>query len=620
MLLGLAGLLLGAGCRPDSSARPEPADAPVEEVYEHCRETFNPIRGRIFDRHDSLLAYTGWQYRLELPRRGGLDSVRFNRLLGWPKGALQARVADLRHRQLPLQLELTAAEADSLRQHQREWPQLSVRTFRARSYTVNVAAPVLGYSYDVAGPFLDQAKRLVRGRFYRMRNGGLESYYNTLLTGRRGIYHPLIGPGNRRQGSWDTDTAYIAGQDLHLSLDTQLQAYAERLLGERRGYVVALEPATGEILCYVSAPTYDPAVLTAAGRGRERRELLLHPDMPLLNRPALLANPPGSVFKLVNSAVALQLGAITPETGFRCDQSLINCVHDHPRARSLSQALKYSCNPYFYQVMRTAIEPRRDSAKAESDSCGIRQRNLTQWLRHVRSFGLDTLLGIDLPQERPGYIPQVKLYDRRHGACCWSYKTIYSLSLGQGEINLTGLQMANVLAIIANRGWYVRPHLVRSVGKSGQPLPKYQERRRTLVDSMHFAALIPGMEAAMRRGGTAELANLDDVGISVAGKTGTVQNDEGDDHATFAGFAPATAPRIVVAVYIENAGFGGLSAAPLAALLMEKYLRGSIAPKRRRWERWLRCGNLVEQGQHKPKPAAAPELPPPAPPVTPAPE
>ena len=566
------------------------------DTYAQRREVKWPHRGQVFDRNDSLLAYTGPRYLLVLPRRKGLDSARFNHLLGWPDSALEARVADLRRRELPMQLDLTVSEADTLRRHRREWPALTVREYTSRNYTVHIAAPVLGYAYNAAQPFLYQAQRLARGRFFRLRNGGLETYYNALLAGHRGACHPLIDALNQRHGSWATDTTYQPGQDLHLSLDTELQAYAERIMGERKGYIVALEPATGEILCYVSAPTYDPAALTALSRGRERSALLLNPDMPLLNRPALQANPPGSVFKLVNAAVALQLGGITANTGFRCDQSLINCVHEHPNARNLTQALKYSCNPYFYQVLRNVVNNVPDSLVQPVDTCAVRHQNLAAWTRHVKSFGLDTLLGIDLPREKPGFVPLPAYYDRRYGRCGWQYRTIYSLSIGQGEINLTGLQTANVLAVIANRGWYYPPHFVRSVGTSGVPLPRFRQKRHTLVDSVHFAELIPGMVAALGHGGTAELASLADVNISVAGKTGTVQNDEGDDHANFAGFAPADKPKIVVAVYIENAGFGGLSAAPCAALIMEKYLRGKIAPKRKRWENWLRCGNLADQG------------------------
>ncbi|RTQ48500.1 peptidoglycan glycosyltransferase [Hymenobacter gummosus] len=597
-LTGLGGLLAGG-----LAACSGPADNPVAalvlpEQFTPKREvTPAPQRGHILDRNGKLLVGTWRHFTLTLPRRTPLDSAALNRLLGWPKGALQARVRAARQPGQAVVLPLTAPEADTLTLHQCDWPRLVVRQYRARTYTTSVASQVLGYPTAAAGPFLQQAQRLERGRFYRLRNGGVESYYNALLSGRRGYYHPLLDSLGRRRGSWATDTTYRPGQDLHLSLDVQLQAYAERLLGERRGYIVALEPATGEILCYVSAPTYAPALLTAPGTAAAaaRRELLQHPDKPLLNRPALQANPPGSVFKLVNAAVALQLGAIHADTSFRCDQSLMRCVHRHPQARNLTMALKYSCNPYFYQVLRALTEPRPDSAATAADTCAVRSAHLANWRRHLRSFGLAAELGVDAGRERPGFLPAPGYYNKVYGACRWTYPTVASLSIGQGEINLTGLQLANTLAIVANRGWYRTPHFVRGIGQGG-PLARFTERHHTLVDSVHFEALVPGMVAAMRRGGTAELASLSDVGITVAGKTGTVENDEGDDHATFAGFAPAYQPKIVVAVYIENAGFGGLSAAPCAALIMEKYLRGNIAPKRRRWENWLRCGDLAAQG------------------------
>ncbi|TVT41850.1 peptidoglycan glycosyltransferase [Hymenobacter setariae] len=604
------------------------ASAPAEDYYD-CREVYEPIRGQLLDRHGEPLVATRAHYTLTLPKLAEFDTVAFNQLMGWPDGALQARVfaarlpagppprrpelvpdslgnmppdtakpkpAPPRVQRWPIELTLTQPEAASLRHHAAEWPGLTVRRRRERTYLTQVAAPVLGYQPAAAAPFLYLAQKLERGRYYRLRNPGIEGYYNTLLTGHRGAYHPRTDGHGRVHGRWAADTIYQAGQDLHLSLDAKLQAYAERLLGERRGYIVALEPSTGEILACVSAPSYDPAVLTAPGRNPERRALLQdRENRPLLNRPAVAASPPGSVFKLVNAAVALQLGAITNDTSFPCDQSLINCVHQHPQARNLTLALKYSCNPYFYQTLRAVVDPRPDSAATLADTVAARHTNLGAWRRYVRSFGLDTLLGVDIAREQPGFLPTPAYYDKARRTKNWTFKSIYSLSIGQGEINLTGLQMANVQAIIANRGWYITPHFVKAIGRTGKPLPRFLEKHRTLVDSANIAALVPGMMAAMQRGGTAELASLADVGITVAGKTGTVQNDEGDDHATFAGFAPANKPKIVVAVYIENAGFGGLSAAPCAALVMEKYLKGHIAPKRKKWENWLRCGNLASQ-------------------------
>ncbi|MBW3126944.1 peptidoglycan D,D-transpeptidase FtsI family protein [Hymenobacter profundi] len=545
-------------------------------------------RGRILDRYDSVLVDTRPQFLLKLPRRL-LDTLALGQLLGWDSVTVRQRLADalpygLTSTGYPIQLRLTAKEAARVRRDSSatKLQKLVLTQRRQRVYTTSAGASVLGYLGAEAQAFYRQAKRAKRGRFYRLRNGGVETYYNGLLTGHWGYLHPLVDKQGNQHGTWAKDTVFQQGQDLHLTIDAKLQAYAEKLLGGRKGYLVALDPRTGEILAYVSAPVYPASTITAPDQAGVRTQLLQDADMPLLNRPAMLANPPGSVFKLVNAAAALQLGAILPTTGFRCDQSLVRCVHHHPQANSLTMGLKYSCNPYFYQAMQQLINRVPDSLA--QDSAAARHVNLALWRRYVRSFGLDSVLGADVAREAPGFLPTPAYYDKSRGTQKWTYRSIYSLSIGQGEINLTGLQMANMVAIVANRGWYYPPHLVRSVGNSG-PLPRFREKHHTLIDSANFAALLPGMVAVLQRGGTAEASSLADVGITVAGKTGTVQNDEGDDHAAFVGFAPADNPKIAVAVYLENAGFGATAAAPCAVLVMEKYLRGSIAPKRKRWER-----------------------------------
>ena len=585
---------LAACSAPDQRPDAPPPDPATGEVYARRRVVLPdlPRRGRILDRHDSVLVATRPYFLLKLPRRPPLDTLALGRLLGWDSTTVRQRIADaLPYPQAPagypVQLRLTAAEARRVRRDSSAWPALMLRRRSQRDYTSGVGAPVLGYRASEAQAFLRQARRYRRGRFYRLRNGGVETYYNTLLSGHRGYLHPLLDARGVQHGSWAKDTLFQPGQDLHLSLDVKLQAYAEKLLGARKGYLVALDPRTGEILAFVSAPVYPAATLTAPDQAGVRARLLEHENLPLLNRPAMLANPPGSVFKLVNAAVALQLGAISPTTAFRCDQSLLSCVHRHPPTKSLTLGLKYSCNPYFYQVMRNLInQVPADSLAGDNpaaDSAAARHTNLAQWRRYARSFGLDSALGVDIPREAPGFLPTPAYYDKARRTRAWTYRSIYSLSIGQGEINLTGLQMANMAAIIANRGWYYPPHLVRRIGAGG-PLPRFLVRHHTLIDSIHFAALVPGMVEVMRRGGTADASSLADVGIAVAGKTGTVENDEGDDHAAFVGFAPADQPRIAVAVYLENAGFGATAAAPCAVLVMEKYLRGKIAPRRKHWE------------------------------------
>jgi penicillin-binding protein 2 len=576
-------------------------DSVMGPLTQRREVTEAPQRGRVLDRNDSVLVATRPAYIITLPVRPPLDSMGLSRLLGWRDSTLWHRIAAA----LPyegarpkggVKLLLTNKEAEKIRKNKREWPMLTLTQRTLRTYTTNTAAHVLGYSADQAQAFLNSAQRYRRGRFYRLRNGGVETYYNGLLNGRRGARHPLLDTLGQERGTWAPDTAFQQGQDLHLSLDTKLQAYAESLLGGRKGYLVALDPRTGEVLCAVSAPTFAPSTLTAPDRAGTRQKLLYNEDMPLLNRPATLANPPGSVFKLVNAAVALQMGAIQPTTSFRCDQSLINCVHRHPPGRNLTIALQYSCNPYFYQVMRALIERVPDSLVA--DTTAARHANLATWQRYAKSFGLDTLLGVDVPREQAGFLPTPAYYDKARRTRYWKFRSIYSLSVGQGEINLTGMQMANMMAIIANRGWYYTPHFVRSVGTSG-PLPRFTEKHYTLIDSVHFEALVPGMIAVMQRGGTAETSSLADVGITIAGKTGTVQNDEGDDHATFVGFAPADNPQIAIAVYLENAGFGATAAAPVAALVIEKYLRGSIAPRRKRKEQRMQYRTYRYQREHR---------------------
>ncbi|SHK46171.1 peptidoglycan D,D-transpeptidase FtsI family protein [Hymenobacter psychrotolerans] len=590
--------VLTACSSPDQQTSVPTQDPETGEEYTRRRVVVadSLIRGRILDRNDSVLVDTRAYFVLKLPRRPPLDTLALGQLLGWDSTTVRRRIAEA----LPypgarpasgVQLRLTAKELQRVRRDSAAWPTLTLGRRQQRAYTSTAGAAVLGYRSTEAQAFFNQAKRYRRGRFYRLRNGGVETYYNGLLTGRHGYLHPLLDAKGRQHGTWAQDTTFQQGQDLHLTLDVKLQAYAEKLMGNRKGYLVALDPRTGEILAYVSGPVYDAATITAPDRAGVRAELLEHENMPLLNRPAMLANPPGSVFKLVNAAVALQLGAITPTTAFRCDQSLISCVHHHPTAKSLTTGLKYSCNPYFYQVMQNLISRVPDSLV--QDTVGARHANLAEWRRYVRSFGLDSVLGVDLPREAPGFLPTPAYYDKARRTRNWTYRSIYSLSVGQGEINLTGLQMANMAAIIANRGWYYAPHLVRGIGQGG-PLHRFTEKRRTLIDSAHFAALIPGMVAVMQRGGTADASSLADVGITVAGKTGTVQNDEGDDHAAFVGFAPADNPKIAVAVYLENGGFGATAAAPCAVMVMEKHLRGYIAPKRKRWEK--RIQNRAKSG------------------------
>ena len=561
------------------------------------RQVQTPYRGLIYDRHDSLLVTNTPVYDLlVVPREmRRLDSVKFCQLLQLPLAdlrlGLRAARAYSRVRPSPLVQNLTTAELAAIQDNLIDFPGFRVQARMARAYRGPNLAHALGYVGSITPALLQSPKYAHYSPGENVGISGLESFYEPVLMGRRGVRYRLVNvrgvdKGPFRAGQFDTLSQ--AGQDLHLSIDLELQAYGEKLLAGRRGSIVALDPRTGEILCFVSAPHYDPQLLSGKGSGNRYMALLRNPDRPLFDRPLMATYPPGSVFKLVNELVAMQLGVVGPNTGFPCDQRLVHCTHQHQYPANLSIAIKNSCNPYFYQVMRAAVLRGQSANRFEDARLG-----LGQWQKMVKTFGLGGKLGVDMGHEKGGLIPSPDRYDKQMGYHHWNFKTVYSLSIGQGEIGITGLQMANTLATIANRGWYITPHFVRGIGSPARPLPEFQQRHYTAVDTSLFKFVIPGMQQVVDgNGGTGNFASLRQYGISVAGKTGTVQNSHGPDHSTFAAFAPAQHPKIAIAVFIENAGFGGTAAAPCAGLMMEKYLRGKVAPGRKVWEDWIMYGDL----------------------------
>jgi penicillin-binding protein 2 len=561
------------------------------------RQVQVPYRGLIYDRHDSLLVSNKPVYDLMVVPREvkHLDSAKFCQLMQMPledlRLGLRAAKVYSRVRPSPLIQNLSTPELASINDNLINFPGFRVQARMARAYRTQNLAHALGYVGSITPKLLESPKYAHYSPGENVGISGLESYYEPVLMGRRGVQYRLVNVRGIDKGAFrggQFDTLSQAGQDLHLSIDADLQAYGEKLLAGRRGWIVALDPKSGEILCFVSAPHYEPEMLTGKGMGNRYMDLLRNPDRPLFDRPLMATFPPGSVFKLVNELVAMQLGVVTPATGFPCDQHLVHCTHRHEYPSNVNIAIKQSCNPYFYQVMRAAVVRGLSPNRFEDARLG-----LGQWQKMVKTFGLGEKLGVDMGHEKRGLIPSPEFYDKLRGYHHWNFKTVYSLSIGQGEIGITGLQMANVLATIGNRGWYITPHFVRSVGASGQPLPEFRERHYTAVDTALFKYLVPGMQQVVDgRGGTGSFASLAQYGISVAGKTGTVQNSHGSDHSTFAAFAPANDPKIAIAVFIENAGFGGTAAAPTAGLMMEKFLRGKVSPHRKRWEDWVMYGDF----------------------------
>ena len=342
----------------------------------------------------------------------------------------------------------------------------------------------------------------------------------------------------------------------------------------KSGSVVAIEPASGEVLSIVSAPSYDPSLFSGRKFSENFKLISSDTNKPLFNRPLMAAYRPGSIFKIMQALVALQEGVITPESRFKCNTNLIGCHNgsSHPFGTSekLVGAVANSCNPYFYNVMRRMVLQNTVENEYEDAKIG-----LDEWHDYVTKFGFGAPTGIDLPGEKSGLVPNSAYYDRAYGGRPWKYSNIYSIAIGEGENLVVPIQMANFAATVANRGFYYKPHLIKSIGETGEPLPKYQVKQLSGVDSAYFELAVEAMAEVVKSGTGQYRAKLKD--IEVCGKTGTVQNDPMPDHSVFIAFAPRDNPQIAVSVYVEDAGQGARAAAAIAGLMIEKYIKRDSA-------------------------------------------
>ena len=405
----------------------------------------------------------------------------------------------------------------------------------------------------------------------RIGRSGLERVYELELRGVKGRESVRVDARNRvrdTDAEREGDRPAEAGRDLHLTLDLELQQLAERLMEGKKGSVVAIEPETGEVLALVSAPDFAPSRLVGADRGRYYRELLNDPDKPLFNRAIKATYRPGSIWKMVQGLIALDEGRIRPTTRFDCDRDLIGCHGPHT-FDDLSDAVVHSCNPYFYRVMQRVVTAGEGRGRFEKAANG-----LDHWRERSMAFGFGTDLGGRLPGTSKGNIPGSAYYDGIYGARRWDFGTVYSISIGEGELLTTPLQMANLAATLANRGWYRLPHFVRQLGDGDKP-GGLGIRQETGVDARHFRPIVDAMRHVVEEPtGTGHRARIE--GVTVCGKTGTVQDEPRKDHSVFMAFAPMDAPQIALSVYVENSGFGGEWAAPITAILIEQYLLGEV--------------------------------------------
>lgn len=540
-----------------------------------------PARGLIYDRNGELLVYNEAVYDLMvIPRMTkGLDTNMFCRVLGITRDEFDARMRKAckysTYSASPFMKQVSKEEYGSWENSLYKFRGFYVQQRTLRVYDKPIAAHVLGYVGEVDQSEIDADKFYKQGDY--IGKSGLEKSYEEVLRGIKGKRIMQVDVHNREIGSYMNgayDTMAVEGGNLYTTLDASLQEYAEGLMANKRGCIVAIEPSTGEVLAMVSAPGYDPNLLVGRVRGENYQMLLQDISRPLLNRALIEHYPPGSIFKVAQAVTALQLGVITPNSGFVCDKSLVGC-HNHPSARSVQEAIKMSCNPYFYQVYRRVIQQGKYKSIYKDSPYG-----LTVWRDYMLRFGFGQKMGIDLPASgiTPGFIPDTAFYNKRYGRERWAFSTIYSNSIGQGEVTVVPIQMANLACIVANRGYYITPHLVRYYGPDSVRNEEFYKKHETGINKAYFDIAANGMYDVVHvAGGTARRANIPD--IDICGKTGTAQNI-GEDHSVFICFAPKEKPKIAVAVYVENArGGGGYWAAPIASLVIEKYIRGEVTRK-----------------------------------------
>ena len=461
-----------------------------------------------------------------------------------------------------------------------------------REYPFNAGGNLLGYVSEVNASYIERHPDEYKAGDYAGMTG-IEAAREKELRGEKGYNIWLRNSRNKIESRYrdgELDVEAVPGDDITTTIDAELQHYGQMLMDNKVGSLVAIEPSTGEILTLVSSPGIDVDQL--ANIGQHYREISTDPYKPMFNRAVQASYPPGSVFKLVNGLIGLEEEVFTPDTKYACNmgyhfgRNKLGC-HAHKSPINFEESIMMSCNAYYCYVLRSLLEnPRYPSIDEAMD----------KWNEYVKSFGFGQKLGSDFPSELGGNIPDSKYYNRVYRKGGWKATTVISLSIGQGEIGCTPLHLANLCATVANRGFYYTPHIIKD-SENVTIDQKYKERNYTMVDTTHFHKVIGGMYRAVNSGygsgGTASVAAVE--GLDICGKTGTAQNPHGDDHSVFICFAPRDNPQIAVAAYVENGGFGATWAAPIASLLVEKYLNGEISPGRKALEERMLNGNLMHK-------------------------
>ena len=543
-----------------------------------------PSRGAIYDRNGKLLVFNQPAYDITfVPREvTELDTLDFCRTLNITKEQLLKRMKDVKNRWMNpgysrythqvFMTQLSAEECGVFQEKLFKFPGFYIQRRTIRQYTYNSAGHALGDIGEVSMRDIEADDYYIRGDYVGKQ--GIEKSYEKYLRGEKGVEVLLRDAHGRIQGHYmdgKLDRPSIPGKNLKLGLDIDLQMLGERLMKNKIGAIVAIEPETGEILCLVSAPNFDPHLMIGRQRGKNHNMLQRDKQKPLLNRAIMGVYPPGSTFKTAQALTFLQEGIIQPSTSFPCSHGFIygglrvGC-HGHGSPLPLIPAIATSCNAYFCWGLYRMFGDKK---------YGSPQNALTVWKDHMVSQGFGYKLGVDLPGEKRGLIPNAQFYDKAYRGH-WNGLTVISISIGQGEILSTPLQIANLGATIANRGHFTAPHIVKEI-QDAQLDSIYRHPRNTTIERRHYESVVEGMRAAAT-GGTCRMLSVMVPDLEACGKTGTAQN-RGHDHSVFMGFAPMNKPKIAIAVYVENGGWGATYGVPIGALMMEQYMKGKLSPE-----------------------------------------
>ncbi len=554
-----------------------------------------PPRGLVYDRNGILIVYNEAVFDLMIIP-GQVDNnkmVNFCSTIGidtleYKKKYKKTRRYSRRKASV-FKKQLSKTETAYLQEKLFQYPGFYVQARTLRKYPHHSAAHLLGYIGEV------NRKEIKKDSFYTsgdyIGKSGIEKSYEKKLRGQKGVEKLMVDVFNRTKGAFHNgnyDVEAVNGTDLYTGLDIVLQEYGEELMLNKIGAVVAIEPATGEIISMISSPYYNPNMMVGSIRSDNYTILVNDTFKPLLNRAMTSAYPPGSTFKLIQALIGQQEGVLTPSTFYTCNNGFsyrglhVGC-HPHTPKIALQESVKISCNAYYCNVYKSIIHNPKYKAYDEA---------YLKWKSYVNSMGFGIKYGIDLPYERSGNIPKPEYYDKYYGKGHWNAITTISLSIGQGEILATPLQLANEAAWIANRGYYRTPHIVSYLGDKAHENVEFHEQHFVGIDRKYFDVVIDGMEE-VTQSGTATLARIDS--IPVCGKTGTVQNPHGENHSVFIAFAPKDNPKIAIAVFVENSGYGGTWAAPIAGLMIEKYLRGKISKNKKWIEKRMLNGDLIHK-------------------------